>query len=93
MPNRASGFGKPRWKRPEPREIEPSAAAPEPSGRAPSRSFAIITNRPAIGNQVPLGIGPQPAGGDGRAKTSGCRLNFCRACRSPMSNGVGQNHS
>ena len=39
MPKRSSGFGKPRWKRPEPREIEPSAAAPEPFEAAPDPVF------------------------------------------------------
>ena len=32
MGKRALGFGKPRWKRAEPREIGASSAAPEPSG-------------------------------------------------------------
>ncbi len=35
MSKGSSGFGKPRWKRPEPREIGASSAAPEPSGTAP----------------------------------------------------------
>ena len=47
MSKRASGFGKPRWKRePEPREIGPSSAAPEPSGTAPDPVFRD-NNEPA----------------------------------------------
>ena len=61
MPQRTSGFGKPRWKRAEPREVAASSAALEPSGRAPDPVFRD-NNEPAgdwqsspAGDQSPAG--------------------------------------
>ena len=45
MEKRAPGFGKPKWKRAaEPREIEHSAAAPEPPGGSSEPVFRDHVN-------------------------------------------------